>query len=206
MDGLLHTCAFFDSRDQQYEILLPFLLEGWQHGNGLLSILDPDNRDDHLLRLRSRDIVPDDDDRCQVLLFKDTYLKDGFFSPGRMVSMIEEALLKARKAGYSGLRGFGEMHWALTGLPNTEDLIEYESSVNLLAPLITEPLVCVYDVNRFSGRVIMDILSTHPKVIMGGRIYENQYYIPPEQFLGHLSRRRGAISRDKKRPDSYLLD
>lgn len=45
------------------------------------------------------------------------------------------------------------------------------------------PFVCVYDLNLFSGRVIGDILGCHPKVILGGRVHENPYYLPPDEFL-----------------------
>lgn len=49
--------------------------------------------------------------------------------------------------------------------------------------------MCVYDVNRFSGRAVMDVFATHPMVVMGGRLYENPHYVPPEQYLETLLRR-----------------
>jgi hypothetical protein len=53
-------------------------------------------------------------------------------------------------------------------------------------------LMCAYDVNQFSGRAVMDVLATHPMVVMGDRIYENPYYVPPESFLQTLLRRGSA--------------
>jgi hypothetical protein len=36
----------------------------------------------------------------------------------------------------------------------------------------------------------MDILRTHPMVIVGGILRENPFFEPPEQFLRELRRRR----------------
>lgn len=35
----------------------------------------------------------------------------------------------------------------------------------------------------------MDIMRTHPQVIIGGILRENPYYVPPDEFLHEL---RGA--------------
>jgi hypothetical protein len=33
----------------------------------------------------------------------------------------------------------------------------------------------------------MDILKTHPKVLMGGTVLENLYYLEPDEFLAGRS-------------------
>jgi hypothetical protein len=48
----------------------------------------------------------------------------------------------------------------------------------------------VYDVNKFGGRTLMDVLCTHPKVIIGGQVHENPYYLPPDQFLAFRASRK----------------
>jgi hypothetical protein len=193
LEGLLHVCAFVDSRDQQYEILLPYLREGMNCEERLLNIVAPENRADHVERLSEGGIDADElvaDGRLTLLTFEDSYLKDGCFCADRVLGMIEEALAGAKRDGFPALRAFGEMHWALSGLPGTEQLIEYETRVNYLAPQFEAPLVCVYDVAKFSGRVVMDILSTHPKVILGGQIFENPYYMETDVFLKYLADRK----------------
>lgn len=35
----------------------------------------------------------------------------------------------------------------------------------------------------------MDILRTHPMVVMGGVLRENPFFIPPEEFLRELRQR-----------------
>jgi hypothetical protein len=192
LTGTMHICAFVDSRDQQYEILLPFLREGVECRDCLLNIVAPERRADHLMRLRGAGIEDGrlaQDEQLMLLTFEDAYLKDGYFSVERMLGVVEDALEGARTGKFGALRGFGEMDWALSGLPGTEELVEYESRVNAIIARFDSPLVCIYDVNKFSGRVLTDILATHPKVILGGRIYENPYYMEPGAFLASLKAR-----------------
>ena len=37
----------------------------------------------------------------------------------------------------------------------------------------------------------MDILRTHPMVIVGGILQENHFFVPPDEFLRELRERRG---------------
>jgi hypothetical protein len=60
----------------------------------------------------------------------------------------------------------------------------------LLIPKYDCTLLCVYDVNRFSGRAVADVLATHSHVILGGRIVENPYFVEPVSYLQTLTRRR----------------
>jgi hypothetical protein len=192
-EDLSHVCAFVDSRDQQYEIFLPFLREGMNCGECLLNIVAQENRADHVERLLDGGIDSDAlvaDGRQKLLGFGETYLKDGHFSANRMLATMEEAMVSAQREGFPGLRGFGEMHWAVNGLPDTDALVEYESCLNYLVPQYDASIVCVYDVSKFSGRVVMDVLSTHPRVILGGQIFENPYYMQPEVFLKYLANRK----------------
>ena len=38
----------------------------------------------------------------------------------------------------------------------------------------------------------MDIMRTHPQVIIGGMVQENPFYVPPDEFLVELAGRRLA--------------
>lgn len=193
LEDLSHVCAFVDSRDQQYEIFLPFLREGMNSGECLLNIVATQNRADHVERLHEGGIDSDElvaDGRQKLLSFDDTYLKDGRFSADGMLATMEQALVGIQREGFPALRGFGEMHWAQSGLPGTEQLAEYEARLNYLVPQFDASIVCVYDVADFSGRIVMDVLSTHPRVILGGQIFENPYYMQPDAFLKYLAARK----------------
>ena len=76
-------------------------------------------------------------------------------------------------------------------LPGVHDIIEYETRLNHVLPKYDDVVVCSYDLTRFSAAVVMDILRTHPRVIIGGILRENPYYVPPDEFLSEV-RGRGA--------------
>jgi hypothetical protein len=40
--------------------------------------------------------------------------------------------------------------------------------------------------------VAMDIMRTHPLVIIGGLLRENPFFVPPEQFLDEMRERRST--------------
>jgi hypothetical protein len=39
----------------------------------------------------------------------------------------------------------------------------------------------------------MDIMRTHPMVIIGGLLQENPFFVPPDEMLAELRRRRQAV-------------
>jgi hypothetical protein len=55
--------------------------------------------------------------------------------------------------------------------------------------------VCTYDLSKFAASVTMDILRTHPLVIIGGVLQENPFFVPPDQFLHEIRERRSARKR-----------
>lgn len=106
-----------------------------------------------------------------------------------MFNFVEQALLENKKAGYGRTRTCGDMVWALDNLSGTDELIEYEARLNLLTPKHSCSLLCMYDINRFSARVVADVFATHPYVILNGKIHKNPHYIEPVEFLPSLLRR-----------------
>ena len=82
------------------------------------------------------------------------------------------------------------MEWALGTAPGVKDVIEYEAKLNYVLPKYPDAFVCVYDLNQHSGSVVMDILRTHPMVIIAGVLQENPLYVPPDEFMEQLRQRK----------------
>jgi hypothetical protein len=117
-----------------------------------------------------------------------------YFSADFMLNMVGRYYTKAMEEGFAGARGAGEMSWALVeGRASLRDLLEYEAKLN--AVLEQNPLttICQYDARRFSGEVIMDMLSVHPMMIVRGQLVKNPFYIEPALFLHELAQRAGAL-------------
>ncbi len=119
-----------------------------------------------------------------MLTRDDAYVRGGSFDPAGMISLLREETEKAAAEGYPCLRVTGEMSWALRGLPGSERLIEYESELNRFFPGSRCLALCQYDRRRFPAELLLRVLETHPVAVVGTRIYENLYFISPEEFAG----------------------
>ncbi len=187
-----HICAFFNSKDEQYKVLMPFFKDGFDQGEKLFHVVDPKLHDDHRCACRSGGIGVDQaeaDHQLQISDWESTYLKDGYFDGDRMIAMVEDMLAQSR-ADFPRVRVTGNMEWALETAPGVSDVIEYETKLNYVLPKYDDVFVCVYDLNRHSGDVVMDILRTHPMVIIGGVLQENPLYVQPDDFLDQLQKRK----------------
>ena len=53
-----HVCAFFNSDEEEYRVLLPFIKEGFECGHKAVHVVNPDQRNEHLQRLMAAGIDP----------------------------------------------------------------------------------------------------------------------------------------------------
>jgi hypothetical protein len=84
------------------------------------------------------------------------------------------------------------MGWVFSKPPGIEQLVAYEASVNEVLNRGKTPTVCVYDVRKLSGSMMMDLLRAHPLTVMNGVLHENPFYTPAEQLLAELKQRGAA--------------
>ena len=118
----------------------------------------------------------------------------GQFEMARMADFVRGRLVAAASQGKC-VRTAGWMDWISRDAPGTERVIEYEARMNLLLPTFDCTFVCVYDLSKLSGTMVVDVMATHPYVILKGKIRENSFYVPPEIYLRELlSDRKRALS------------
>ena len=65
-------------------------------------------------------------------------------------------------------------------------MIEFETRVNYVVPKYDHPVICTYDLSKFSASTVMYALRTHPVVIIGALLQENPFYVDPDQLLPEL--------------------
>lgn len=178
-----HACAFFNSREEEYELLIPFMKEGFDRGEKQCHIVDPAHRAERLQQLRSAGI-PADSSQVDVRAWEDAHLSGERFNMDGMLAHVQKAMESRKSIGIT--RWWGNMEWALTDSIGVDDLVEYESRLNCFLPHYDDIVVCTYDLKRFSANVVMDVMRTHPMVIIGGILQENPFYVPPGEFLRGL--------------------
>jgi hypothetical protein len=69
-------------------------------------------------------------------------------------------------------------------------LIEFESRVNEVWNRHDDAVICTYHLGKFGGDTVVDIMRTHPMVIIGGILQQNPFFVPPQEFLSELQDRR----------------
>jgi len=189
-----HACAFFHTRDEEYQIVLPFVKDGLDTGDKNYQFVDKGHRAERLARLKESGIdtaSAEQSGLLEVLSWEDAYLRGGRFDQRAMLALIEDVLNAGKQQGFGLTRLWANMEWALEDFPGVHDIVEYESRLNYILPNYDQVVVCTYDLTKFGAAVVMDILRTHPQVIIGGILRENPYYVPPDEFLREV-RGRGA--------------
>jgi hypothetical protein len=192
-----HACAFFHTKDEEYQIFLPFVKDGLDTGDKNYQFVDKGRRAERVARLNEggiNTIAAEQSGLLEVLSWDDVYLRDGRFDQRAMLALIEHLLNTGKQQGFGLTRLWANMEWALEQFPGVHDIVEYESRVNYILPKYDQVTVCTYDLTKFSAAVVMDVLRTHPQVIIGGMLRENPYYVPPDEFLSEV-RDRGAPAR-----------
>jgi hypothetical protein len=57
--GPQHVCAFFDSRDEQYQLLNPYFREGLDGGEEVVTIVESAFSEEHARRMRAGGVPVD---------------------------------------------------------------------------------------------------------------------------------------------------
>jgi MEDS: MEthanogen/methylotroph, DcmR Sensory domain len=196
LGGHRHICGFFNGLDEEYRVLRSFIKDGFDEGEKAFHIVDPELRDDHLRRLAEAGINVEQAmaaGQLEVRPWQDAQLRGDRFDPNAMLALIEEVLQSSAAAGYSLTRFVTQMEWALLDKPGVEDLLEIEARFNYVSPKYDDPVICAYDLSRsFSSSVVVDVMRTHPVVIIGGVLQENPFFVPPDQFLREMRERRSV--------------
>ena len=139
-----HVCAFFHKKDEEYQVLLPFVKEGFEQGHKAFHIVDPAHRDEHLRRLTEAGIdvaEAERDGQLEVRRWEDAYLREGHFDQDAMLALIEEVLKGGKAQGFSLTRLIANMEWGLEDRPGVDDIVEYETRLNFILPKYDDAVV-----------------------------------------------------------------
>jgi len=180
----VHMCGLYETKES---ILFGFLRQGVLDGD--MQLYCPSETSESDFKKNFTHYCQDCDHRINdpyylsILSAKELYYPDGVFSPRAMDEGLNSFYAESQKNGRRNIRATAEMVWALEAIPGVELLMVYESRLNYFIPGKPWISICLYNVNRFSGAQIMNVLRTHPFAISGGIISQNPYYIHPDTWL-----------------------
>lgn len=183
----VHICGLYETAAERDEIVMGFLHAGDLIGD--LQFYCPAERTTTDFKAQYRRLYPqqtshlDDSARFQLLSPKTLYYPNGTFSPWDMDAGLDAFYDHSQRNGHRNVRATAEMVWALEAIPGVEHLMAYESRLNYFIPGKPWISICLYNVAKFSGATIMNVLRTHPYSISGGVITENPFYQDPDVWL-----------------------
>ena len=182
-----HVCCLFETDNEHRALMTSFMRQGLERNEKVIYILDTRSANEVINYLRDNGV---ETESClesgQLIIFTvgEAYMREGIFDPDNMIALLQDQTEQALNEGYSALRVTGEMTWALRDLSSSERLIEYEAKLNDFFHGSKCLAICQYDRRRFSTRLLLDILTTHPIACVGTEVFDNFYYMPPKDFLG----------------------
>ena len=185
--GLLpgsHVCAFYRGDHDRDRLLHGYLGAGLAAGDKCICVVDSAFTAKRLQPLtRASSEAGYSTGQLDIHLPESTYLAGGEFTASDMLTFWTEGMIKAQHEGYSFCRLAGEMTWALRDAPGVENLVGYESELNRVTSSYPVVVLCLYDLDLFSGEVVINIVKTHPQVLIQGILVENPYSVGPDEFL-----------------------
>jgi hypothetical protein len=89
-----------------------------------------------------------------------------------MVDVLAQAMARAVREGYPGLRMTADMCWATRPLAASEELLAFEAGVAGLFADGRLCLICQYDRDRFDAVTLAFAAKVHPKTVAAQVYYE----------------------------------
>jgi len=189
-----HICAFYSGDAERDEILLPFLQAAKKSGDRCVCLVD---RVEPEVILEALDLEPSsvtgkESDWLELRTSAESYTIGGEFDPDRMLAFWVTILEDAKAKGWSFVRIICEASWIVRKSPSLNEFVVYESKYNQVTRPYPHVTICMYDLNVFGAKLLITILKTHPKVLVGGVVHENPYYMEPDEFLASREDDLGA--------------
>jgi MEDS: MEthanogen/methylotroph, DcmR Sensory domain len=193
-----HVCGFFNSDEEEYRVLLPFIKGGFECGDKAVHVVNPEQREDHLQRLAAVGIdttATQQSGQFELRTNTEAYLRDGRFDQDRMLRVFEQAASGNAKGPFPLSRIVCRMDWVVDRGSYLDDVVEFESRVNDVWNRHDDAVICTYRLGKFGGDAVIDILRTHPMVIIGGILQQNPFFVPPQEFLQEIRERRAGRAK-----------
>ncbi|AQA03173.1 hypothetical protein BVC93_12920 [Mycobacterium sp. MS1601] len=192
-----HICGLYINQIQRDQIMLPFLEAGLAAGDKCICVVDGTDPNDVVTALSTHlDIATSvADKQLEVIRAPDMYLRSGGFSADEVISSWKAAMSDVMYDGRYDVVRAVEAWSSRDVVPDMDELMLLEAEMNRFLPLFPQVVVCLYDIDRFGSAIIVNLLKTHPRMLIGGMLVENPYYMSPDELL-HMAERGDSAAAD----------
>jgi hypothetical protein len=162
--GPRHVCAFFESPEDEYRLLLPFARACERCGDRCFQFLEGARGADVPSTLVSADLSG----------WRDTYRRGGQFVIGEMLQFVRQTL--EHGPGVPRTRAWGTMQWPVRNALTPEELAQLERRMDAIVARTDGIVICAYQVGRYDTEGTLGVLRAHPWLLVDGRLEENPVY------------------------------
>lgn len=180
-----HICGLYSGQPQRDQVVIPFLEAGLTAGDKCICVVDETDPAKIFEELghsvdTSASAAPK---QLEVIRAADLYLRSGRFSADEIIGAWKATISDAMYDGRFDLVRAVETWSRRDVVPDMHELLLLESEMNRYLPLYPQVVVCLYDIDRFGAGIIANLLKTHPRMLVGGMLIENPYYLTPDEVL-----------------------
>jgi len=186
-----HIIIAYGSQAQRWDVLIPFLGAGLLLRQQVL-VIGPDTS---IPEIRNKLATAGFDaagalEEKQLIFVGPAELpiKQLEFDDVAMIEYLRGHVERARSQGWSALRVAGEWPWFVNDV-DMPNVLRYEANVNREFRQWPAVLMCLYDITGLQPGLVTDLVSTHPLVVLGDRVVENELYVGEAGDLGDHAER-----------------
>ena len=181
-----HVCALYSGRDEFEATLAPYVVAGLVAGDKCVCVVEAEARA-ALLDEVGRHV---DLEACiasgqlEMSTAAESYLRRGVFSGDEMLEFWTDSLDRSlHEDGFEFVRNSGDTSGVADLFDDFDEFAVYVSHINRLATEYPQAVLCLYDLALVGGGMMLDLLRTHPKLLLGGLLIENPHYLTPDEYL-----------------------
>lgn len=77
--------------------------------------------------------------------------------------------------------------------PGHDSLFQYESALNHVVDDVPAVLMCLYDLQKFGAGMLVEVLRTHPKILLDRTVIDNPLYVHPARYTAPTGTGTGTV-------------
>ena len=175
-----HVCAFVEDGEEPAALFAPFLREGLEQGERVVAIAGPSSLERHRRELQA---LNTDTARCEAAghlqLLPWTQVQATTptgFDPSGTLDTVSGIMTACSGAKLPTSRLLAGMDWVVSITGGGDAVAHYEAGLDRLVRERGHIVVCVFDLSRLSGQLLMRLLSTHPLAWTRGELVPSPFY------------------------------
>ncbi|MDB5857341.1 MAG: hypothetical protein JWQ76_1030 [Ramlibacter sp.] len=176
-----HVCALIEGEEESAALIPLFIRDGSDRGEQVIAVAGGAWLDGLRRLLEAGDLGPAASEAAGQLrlvpwnqIYPASLARAGV---GRALASVEQIVAGAAEdSRYAGVRILEQMDWMVSASGGSQEVADYERGVDRMVKAYAQPAVCVYDLSRLSGQLLIEILSTHRLAMTRGTLVESPFY------------------------------